>query len=146
MTLSQKGLNPSAATLLVGSQVSGGNGTTDSGGGSHSLDMSKVQRGRVMLGEITPYQKHIRRVEDRQEKREYRGVTCLFYVDSFSIQRSESQSTLLSMQSAGSYDSTVRAFSDASADVIHGLQQALRGDCALNRSVTSTLSWLSYRL
>ena len=43
-TLPQEGLNPSAAKLLVGSQVSVANGSTDSGW-SHSLDMSHVQSG-----------------------------------------------------------------------------------------------------
>ena len=39
-------------------------------------------------------------------------------VDSSSVQRSRSQSSLLSVQSAGSYGSAVSAFSNASANAV----------------------------
>ena len=102
--LPQVGLNPTAATLLVESWVSGANGSMDSGG-SHSLGMSQVQCGESNARGNKPGSK----TQDSEE-------AGLLQVDSSSIQRSGSQSSLLSVQSAGSYGSAVSVFSNDSAN------------------------------
>ena len=84
-TLPQEGFNPSAATLLVGSRVSGANGSMDSVG-SHSLDMSKVQNGGSNARGDNPVSKTHKTSRKQARKKGVEGdVLFLLQVDSSSI-------------------------------------------------------------
>ena len=66
-TLPQVGLDLTAATLLVESRVKGANGTTDSGGRGHLLDMSQVQSGERNARRDYSASKTRKTIGDRQE-------------------------------------------------------------------------------
>ena len=120
--LPQVGRNPTAATLPVESRVSGANGSTDSGG-SHSLDMSQVQSGKSNARGDNPVSKTRKTSKRQARKRGVQGDDLpLLQVNSSPLQRSKSQSSLLSVQSTGSYGSAVSAFSNASADAVKALK------------------------
>ena len=106
-------------SLDLGLQVRGGSPKTTHSWGSHSLGMSHIHSGESNargdnLGSKT------RKTSKKQtsQKGEKREELPLLQVDGPSIQRSGSQSSLLSVQSAGSYGSTASAFSNATADAV----------------------------
>ena len=114
-TLPQVGLNPTVTILLVESHVSGANGSTDSGR-SRLLGMNHVQNGESNARGDNPGSK-TSKTWKRQDRKKGEGAEelPLLHVDSSPIQRSGSQSSLLSVQSAGSYKSAVNAFSNFTA-------------------------------
>ena len=116
--LPQVGCNPTAATLPVESRVSGANGSTDSGG-SHSLGMSHVQRGESNARGDNPLSKTRKTGRRQARKKGVQGDELPFLqVNSTPIQRLESQSSLFSVQSAGSYGSAVIAFSNSTESAV----------------------------
>ena len=84
--------------------------------GGHSLAMSQVQRGKSNARGDNPKLKS-RKTQRRQEKKKRKEgkELPLLQVDSILIQKSESQTSLLSVRNAGSYKSAVSATSTIGA-------------------------------
>ena len=92
--------------------------STDSGG-SHSLDMSQVQSGESNARGDNPLSKTRKTGRRQARKKGVQGDELpLLQVNSSPIQRSESQSSLLSAQSAGSYGRAVSAFSKSTESAV----------------------------
>ena len=85
--------------------------------------MSHVQRGESNARGDNPVSKTSKTGRRQARKKGVQGDDLpLLQVNISPIQRSESQSSLLGVQSAGSYGSAVSAFSNASADAVKALK------------------------